>query len=259
MKNIFRFCLYCLMPALGALTAQAQKDIYEIRKYSLKNDDQIRLTDNFLKNAFLPAMHRLGIKEIGVFKPVSNDTAAIKQILVIIPYISLDVWRRTKLNLITDSVYDRDGSLFLDADTSHLPFIRLETTLLEAFPDQPRLIPPTIKRSQETIYELRSYESPTKVLHTTKVEMFNSGGEIKLFRQLNFQAVFYGDVLSGDRMPNLIYMLVFPSAADRLEKWKAFGESDKWKEISTDPHYRNNISVNHIDSWILQRTMYSDY
>ncbi len=27
----------------------------------------------------MPAMHRLGIKQIGVFKPLSNDTAEIKK------------------------------------------------------------------------------------------------------------------------------------------------------------------------------------
>ena len=59
------------------------------------------------------------------------------------------------------------------------------------------------------MYELRSYESPTEELHRIKVNMFNAGGEVTLFKRLDFQAVFYSDVLSGSRMPNLIYMVVF--------------------------------------------------
>ena len=44
-------------------------------------------------------------------------------------------------------------------------------------------------------------------MHKKPCTMFNEGGEIRLFARLNFNAVFYGDVLAGDRMPNLMYML----------------------------------------------------
>jgi|SRR5450432_314642 len=258
MKKII-FSTLCAMIFLTSwIRVNAQKDIYEIRLYKLKSTSQIDITDNFLKNAYIPALHRLGIKNIGVFKPLSNDTAEFKKIVVIVPYISLDVWHRTKANIEIDSIYKAIGKPFLDADTSHLPFVRVESSLLEAFPDQPKLIPTSLKSNPDAIYELRSYESPTKNLHLIKVDMFNAGGEVKLFKRLDFQAVFYADVLSGSHMPNLVYMVVFASAAVREEKWKAFGSSDKWKTISTDPVYRNDISVNHIDSWLMQRTVYSD-
>ena len=247
--------LFCI---LGSLTVQAQKSIYEIRVYKMKNAAQVEATDQFLKGAYLETLHRLGIKQVGVFKPISNDTAEIKQTIVIVPYVSLDVWRKTKTNLNADSLFMSEGKEFLNADTAHLPFTRIESTLLEAFPDQPKLIPTKLKNDPDAIYELRSYESPTRDLHMLKVDMFNAGGEIKLFKDLDFQAVFYGDVLSGSRMPNLVYMVVFANAESREKKWKAFGSSETWQTISADPKYRNNISVNHIDSWLLHRTYYSD-
>lgn len=240
------------------IISYAQKEIYEIRVYHMKSTDQVNATDNYLKDAYLPAMHRLGIKQIGVFKPISNDTAAIKLIYVIVPYISLDVWRRSKSNLETDPNYVTAAKAFTDADTSHLPFIRLESTVLEAFPDQLKLIPTTLKLNPDALYELRSYESPTEKLHQLKVSMFNEGGEIDLFKRLDFQAMFYADVLSGSRMPNLVYMVVFQNAAARDEHWKAFGSSKEWKAVSTDPQYQNNISVSHIDSILMHRTAYSD-
>ncbi len=243
--------MFCIM-------AYAQKDIYEIRVYKLKSADQVNATDNYLKDTYLPAMHRLGIKQLGVFKPISNDTAEIKVIYVIVPYISLEVWRRTKSNIETDPVYTAAAKAFTEADTSHLPFVRMESTLLEAFPDQPKLIPTTLKPNPDALYELRSYESPTEKLHQIKVNMFNAGGEIPLFKRLDFQAVFYADVLSGSHMPNLVYMVVFQNAAAREEHWKAFGSSKEWKTISTDPQYENNISVSHIDSILMHRTAYSD-
>jgi hypothetical protein len=249
-------CLTMLNAFCGMV--YSQKEIYEIRIYKLKSTDQVNATDNYLKDAYMPAMHRLGIKQIGVFKPISNDTASTKLIYVIVPYISLDVWRRSKSNLETDAGYEIDAKVFTGADTSHLPFIRMESTILEAFPDQMKLVPTSLKLNPDAIYELRSYESPTEKLHRLKVAMFNEGGEIDLFKKLDFQAVFYADVLSGSRMPNLVYMVVFQNAAARDEHWKAFGSSKEWKAVSTDPQYENNISVSHIDSILMHRAFYSD-
>jgi len=258
MKKLYAGLIsFILMNSFCAIS-YAQNDIYELLVYKLKTADQISATDNYLKDAYLPAMHRLGIKQIGVFKPVANDTAEIKKVIVLVQYVSLDVWKNTKSNILNDAVYLSAAKTFRDADTAHLPFTRAESTIMEAFPDAPKLIPTPLKSNPDAIYELRSYESPTEELHRTKVNMFNAGGEVVLFKRLDFQAVFYSDVLSGSRMPNLIYMVAFANTAAREEHWKAFGSSPEWKKISTDPMYRNNISVNHIDSWILKRTSYSD-
>ena len=253
----FRLTCFFVINAF-CIVSYAQKDIYEIQVYRLKSEGQLNATDGYLKDVYIPAMHRLGVKQVGVFKPLSNDTAEIKRLVVITQYISLDVWRKTKLNITSDPVYVSAAKSFLDADTSSLPFSRLESTILEAFPDQPKLIPTTLKSNPDAVYELRSYESPTEELHRLKVNMFNAGGEIVLFKRLDFQSVFYADVLSGSRMPNLVYMVVFASLAARDEHWKAFGASREWKTVSTDPTYRNNVSVNHIDSWLMHRTSYSD-
>jgi hypothetical protein len=257
MKKIVRLLIFIWMNTF-CIIAYAQKDIYEIRVYKLKSADQVNATDNYLKDSYIPTMHRQGIRQIGVFKPVSNDTSEVKQIIVIVPYISLDVWRKTKSNIEIDPINTAVASAFSDADTSHLPYSRMESTLLEAFPDQPKLIPTALISNPEAIYELRSYESPTEELHHIKVNMFNEGGEVVLFKRLDFQAVFYADVLSGNRMPNLVYMVVFANEAARNEHWKAFLSSKEWKKISVDPKYRNNISVSHIDSFLMHRTAYSD-
>ena len=258
MKKSFTRIACVLLLSVFCTYTYAQKEFYEIRVYKLKSAEQETITDNYLRDSWMPIMHRMGIKNIGVFKPIANDTAVFRQIIVIVPYISLDVWHKTKSNILSDEKFMESAKSFLDADTAHLPYVRVESTILEAFPDQPKLIPTTLKSLPDAIYELRSYESPTRVLHMTKVDMFNDGGEVALFKRLDFQAVFYADVLSGNKMPNLVYMVVFKDAASRDEHWKAFGASPEWKRISTDPKYRNNISVNHIDSYLMHRTSYSD-
>jgi hypothetical protein len=238
--------------------AHAQKEFYEIRVYNMKTADQVNATDNYLRDSYLPTLHNLGIRNIGVFKPISNDTAAVKKVVVLVPYKSLDVWARVKSNIESEPVNANAAKAFQDADTSHYPFTRMESTILEAFPDQPKLIPTTLKSNPDAIYEIRSYESPSEELHRAKVNMFNAGGEVTLFKRLDFQAIFYADVLSGCRMPNLVYMIVFANQAAHDEHWKEFGNSPEWKSISVDPQYRNKISVNHIDSWLMRRAPYSD-
>jgi hypothetical protein len=87
--------------------------------------------------------------------------------------------------------------------------------------------------------------------------MFNAGGEIKLFEHLQFNAVFYARVISGPRMPNLMYMTSFSDEASRKAHWDAFSKSPEWAELKAVPRYLNTVS--HIDISFLYPTDYSDY
>ena len=109
----------------------------------------------------------------------------------------------------------------------------------------------------ERIYELRSYEGPTEKRYENKVKMFNDGDEIGLFKRLNFNAVFYGEVLAGSHMPNLMYMTTFENKQDRDEHWKAFSADPQWAKLKVDPQYQNNVSKN--VQIFLRPTEYSDY
>jgi hypothetical protein len=69
-----------------------KQEFYQQKIYHLKSDSQLLQTDSYLKDAYLPALHRAGIKNIGVFKPIANDTAAEKFVYVLIPFTSVDEW-----------------------------------------------------------------------------------------------------------------------------------------------------------------------
>lgn len=107
------------------------------------------------------------------------------------------------------------------------------------------------------VYELRSYESPSEALHENKVRMFNEGGETEIFGRLGFNPVFYGSVIAGCRMPNLMYLTTFENMEARNEHWKAFGSDPAWKALSALPEYQHNVSK--IDITYLRPTAYSDY
>lgn len=87
--------------------------------------------------------------------------------------------------------------------------------------------------------------------------MFNAGGEVRLFDRLDFNAVMFGEVISGPDMPNLIYLTTFESMQVRNEKWKQFFSSADWKSIVDLPQYVNTVSK--ADIWLLYPTAYSDY
>ena len=233
------------------------KDFYQLKVYHLNSDAQVKATDQFLESAYLPALHKLGIKNIGVFKPIANDTASDKRIYVLISFSSPAQWLTISNKINNDPAFNANAKGFLSADSKTPPFVRMESILLDAFPKQSFLLLPKQKNAEQ-VFELRSYESPTLHLAQKKMDMFNKD-EINIFNRLGFDPVFYGKVVSGSRMPNLMYMPVFKSVEDRNAAWKIFGNDPKWKEISTDPANENNVSVNHIDSILMHSTSYSDY
>jgi hypothetical protein len=108
----------------------------------------------------------------------------------------------------------------------------------------------------ERIYELRSYEGPTEQYYRKKVEMFNEGGEIDLFKRLDFQAVFYGEVISGNTMSNLMYMTTFSDMKSHDEHWNTFRNHPEWKTMSALEKYKNTVSHSVIQ--LLNPTEYSD-
>lgn len=224
----------------------------------MKSSEQVTLVDQYLEKVYLPALHRLNIKNIGVFKPVANDTSSMKSIYVLIPFASSEAWMKLDENLSKDKVYSSAAKSFKEAPSDNAPYEKMESILLDAFPIQKHLLLPAAKNA-DRIFELRSYESPTEILTEKKMAMFNTGGEVGIFKRLGFNPVFYGRVVSGTRMPNFMYMPVFDNMAHRDAQWDVFRGDPKWKEISTDPKYENKVSVNKIVSVFMHSASYSDY
>lgn len=251
-----------LMLCLAVHTISAQegnRQFYQLKTYTFSTDKQVQQTDDFLKNAYLPALKRQNIENIGVFKPKTyapGDT--LQRTVVLIPFASLEAFEALEMQLLNDKAFQQDGADFINAAHDKQPYVRIGSILLKAFEDMPMLKPTTLQgERKDRIYELRSYQSPTVAYHQNKVEMFNAGGEVTLFDALGFNAVFYSSVLAGSDMPNLMYMVTFKDEASRDAHWKAFSDSPIWKKLAALPKYQDNVS--HIDSTFLFPTDYSDY
>ena len=249
--------LTLLFASLGVLAAPPKREFYEIKIYHLKNADQGSRVEKYLKDAYLPALHRAGIKNVGVFKPVATDTSAGKLIYVFTPLSSMDQLLALPKTLDKDAAYVSSGKDYIDAVYKTPPYTRFESIILQAFTGMPIHRKSAVQGPKSSrIYELRSYESHTEKIHQNKVKMFNQGGEVPLFERLGFNAVFYAEVVSGSHMPNLMYMTTFSDKASRDAHWKSFTEDAEWNKLKVNPEYQNNVSKN--TSFFLYPTEYSD-
>lgn len=234
------------------------REFYQLTVYHFSSQQQEKTLDNYFQNALVPALHRLQITHVGVFKCWANDTATDKLMYVLFPAHSLEAINNISEQLKKDAQYNSAAQDFINADYKNPPFTRIETIWLHAFPLASQLQLPLLKNDKKNrVYELRSYESATLQKFESKVKMFNEGGEIALFKRLNFNGIFYSEVIAGSKMPNLMYMTSFENKADRDEHWKTFGNDAEWKKLSAMPEYQNNVS--HIDMHFLYPAEYSDF
>jgi NIPSNAP protein len=237
---------------------KSPREFYQITVYHFTSDAQEKTLDNYFQNALLPSLHRIGIKQVGVFKSWANDTTADKVMYAFTPFKSLEMITNLSEKLKSDAAYAAAAADFVNAPYNSPPYSRIETILLQAFPLAPQMqLPMLHSPKRERVYELRSYESATEQKFENKVDMFNQGDEIGLFKRLNFNAIFYSSVIVGSKMPNLMYMTSFENKAGRDEHWKTFGNDPYWKKLSAMPGYQNNVS--HIDITFLYPAEYSDF
>jgi hypothetical protein len=252
------FCLSIfLISSLNAGAKAPARDYYQIKIYHYKTQGQETRLEQYLQQAYVPAIHRAGIKHVGIFKLVTQQDTD-RRIYVFTPFTSLDKLAGIEQLLQTDAKYLADDKDYIDADYKNAPYTRIESIILQAFPGMPSTAVPNLTAAKaDRVYELRSYESPTEKYNVNKVRMFNTGDEIGLFKRLNFNAVFYSEVISGSHMPNLMYMTTFNSKADRDKHWEAFGNDTQWKTLIAKDEYKNNVS--HADIIFLHPTEYSDF
>lgn len=48
-----------------------RREFYQIKIYTVNSKEQEMGLERYLKDAYIPGLHRMGIKTIGVFKPVA--------------------------------------------------------------------------------------------------------------------------------------------------------------------------------------------
>ena len=236
--------------AAAAMGGESKQEYLELRKYRLHVGSKKNLLGNFLRKVGIPAMNRIGIKPVGVFTAMYGPNDPTLYVLLV--HKSLETVMNSASLLMQDKGYRKAGADFINAPLSEPTFVRMESSLMLAFKDMPKL---QVPEKKGRIFELRIYESHSIKAAKKKIEMFNEGGEIAIFKKTGLQPVFFGETLIGPLMPNLTYMLVFENMADRDAKWKVFGSDPDWKKLRSDPAYRDTVS--NITDIILRPSSYS--
>jgi hypothetical protein len=239
---------------LGA--AGAGRAICELRYFQLRNsrDQQSQRTTDFLKGSWMPAMQRAGGNPAGVFGNVIAPNGPF--LLTLTSFASLAAYEATQEKVAADRAYQKE---LLAADSaSGLEYGRVEVTLLRAFSSMPSVeIPPAEAGRPPRIFELRTYESNSPTTLTRKIEMFEKGGEIRIFRRCNLLPVFFAETIVGRNMPNLTYMLAYDDLAARDKGWRAFGSDPEWAKLRSQPGYSDAEIVSNITNAILRPLPFS--
>jgi hypothetical protein len=257
--RIFPALLLFISVALNSFgVPKAKQQIYEVKIYRINGVAQEAMIDAYLKDAFLPALHRAGIPVVGVFKPVETDTAFGKLVYVFIPFKTIEQYSQLSDKLASDQAYLQAGKGFLDAPYNDPPFVRYESILAEAFTHMPQFkVPSFTTPNSERIYEYRSYESATETKAAKKIQMFNEGGEIGIFQSIGANPVFYAKVILGSQMPRLIYMTTYADMKSHDERWAAFRNHPDWQKLLSMEEYKNSTSKT--KPYLLHPTSYSDF
>lgn len=221
--------------------AKAEQEFYQLRKYTLRNGPQLRLTQEYLEKALIPALNRLEMGPVGAFKlDIGPETPSY---YVLIRSSSVEALVTLDARLGSDAEYVKAAAEFRDAPASAPAYERSERTLLAAFCGWPKLTAP---KAGKRIFQLRTYESPSQTAHTRKMKMFNDA-EIGIFMRTGLNPVFFADTLIGARMPCLTYMLTFADMAELTAHWATFAADPAWKALShkpgnTDAEIVSNVS-----------------
>lgn len=238
--------------------SKPKQELYELRTYRIETAENQQLVSKFLKEALLPALNRQGIKRVGVFKlSESNrqekDPKDDYSLYVLIPYQSLEQFAAVNDKLETDAAYHKAGETLFSLPNKTPAYTREESRLMKAFSGMPVLETP--KGDGPHLFELRTYESSNAKLARLKVDMFNSG-EIDIMKEVQLGPVFFGEMLIGDDVPNLTYMLSGPNREVHDEHWKGFINHPEWDKMKKIEKYKGTVSK--ITKWYLEPLPYSE-
>ncbi|MDR2774689.1 MAG: NIPSNAP family protein [Tannerella sp.] len=220
----------------GASPSEA-KEIYEWRIYTLTGDGD--LLDSFFQDVLFPAYHRRKIKT-GAFRLYKVKDGEKEQRHVLFIYPDIKTYLHVKKTIWDDREFRQKAQAFYDATAPKPVYSNFESYLSEAFDKIPVHRNPNPSR---TLFEIRIYHSPNEEANQRKVKMFNKD-EIDLFDKVAINSVLYGEILSGPRMPALLYLTWYKDEATRSDAWEKFRNHPDWKRMSALPEYAYTATDN---------------
>lgn len=224
-------------PAIAGARYAPQKEIYELREYEMRFGGNQSVLEDYFKTALIPALNKYGVKTVGVFKEWGKSDPA--KIYLLVPYASFETYQSVNSKVKADADYIKNSAAYNSVPVDKALYSRFTSSLMLAFDGFPQLAVASSGASR--IFELRTYEGYSEDAVRRKIKMFNDG-EFPIFKRAKLEPVFFGEVIAGDKLPRLTYMLGVNSMEERDKGWEIFLADPEWKKLLADPQYANTIS-----------------
>ena len=235
-----------LAGAARGAAAPVQGQVLELRTYRVASEAKLKILADFLAQAAVPAFNRAGVAPVGLFRLFKADNPKLElnadelKLYVLLQHADLASALSLPTRLAADAILVPQASAVLSTPQNDPVYERFETQLMLGFSECPRIEVPT--QSAERVLQMRIYESHNGERALRKIEMFNEGGEIALFRRVGVNPVFFGQSIAGTLLPNLTYMVGFENPAAQEAAWAAFIKHPEWEKMKNDPKYADTVS-----------------
>lgn len=241
----FSFLAFAALTAARAQEAAASaREWVDLKSYACSSVEKREQLVGVFDAALIPALNRLGAGKVGVFWTGAelNDgsTNYNTTVFVVASYPTAEALAAADQKLLADAAFMKAAAAVFEAPMKEPLFDACSGSLLYTLATCPQVKPVTT--SADRLLQLRIYNSYTIERNAKKASMFEEGGEIGIFRACGMQPVFFSRGVSGDRLPNVTYMLGFANKDEKDAAWKLFRGHPDWLKLKGDPQYKDTAN-----------------
>jgi len=230
----------------NAADAPANKALIEVRIYHFASPQKQQAFEKFFGETEIPALNRAGVEPVGIFRLLAKDNPKLNlpgdstDLYVIMAHKDAQSLMDLENKLADDEAYQKAAAPVLNTPMKDPLYTRYESSLLSAFDMFPQVEVPT--KAPTRLIQLRTYESHDRERAQKKLQMFQQGGELTIFKRCGMPGVFFGEALVGSKMPNLTYMLSFENDEANKQGWANFGKDPDWQKLKADEQFKDTVS-----------------
>jgi hypothetical protein len=230
--------------------------VLELRRYRFRFGPMETRYAEYAKGVLIPALNRAGVHPVGAFSvAVGPDSPSL---YLLLPHPNAESVPALAGRVAADPEYKGAAAPFRSLPPADPLYLARESSLMAAFDSTPAVeVPSGPLAVPSRLFELRTYVSHSEAANLKKIEMFESGGEIAIFRRVGLTPVFFGRNLTGPLLPSLTYMVVFADATARDKVWSTFREDPAWVKLRSTAGYSNAEILTSIHNMLLRPADYS--